>query len=117
MAEKYTHLTPAGRALWWTERLWALSAELPVQQVPIADIPELDQDCWFGVKYKPTVRAVAEHARRIAAADLGCPVILGADGRLMDGGHRLAKAWLEGRTHVAAVRFPVDPEPDEILPS
>ena len=35
----------------------------------------------------------------------------------MDGGHRLAKAWMEGRTHIAAVRFPVTPEPDWMIPA
>jgi len=34
----------------------------------------------------------------------------------MDGGHRVAKAYLEGRTSVAAVRFEVDPEPDRFIP-
>ena len=62
-----------------------------------------------------TVRKVAEHARRIFDADLAYPVILCAEGRLMDGGHRLAKAWMEGREEIAAVRFAVTPEPDEIL--
>jgi hypothetical protein len=30
----------------------------------------------------------------------------------MDGGHRVAKAWLAGRLTVDAVCFEVDPEPD-----
>lgn len=33
------------------------------------------------------------------------PVILGPDGRVMDGMHRIARAMLEGRTEVSAVRF------------
>ncbi len=33
----------------------------------------------------------------------------------MDGGHRIAKAWLLGETEIPAVRFAVDPEPDWIL--
>ena len=41
-------------------------------------------------------------------------MILSADGRLMDGGHRVAKAWLSGTTTIEAVRFSVDPEPDYI---
>jgi diguanylate cyclase (GGDEF)-like protein len=48
----------------------------------------------------------------IQKADLSYPVILSADGRLMDGGHRISKAWLSGLTTINAVRFPVDPEPD-----
>ena len=115
MADKYTRPIDGGRGLWWTERLWALSAELPVISVKLADIPEFEQDCWFQEHHVPTVRTVAEHARRIFDADLAYPVILCAEGRLMDGGHRLAKAWMEGREEIAAVRFPVTPEPDEIL--
>jgi hypothetical protein len=30
----------------------------------------------------------------------------------MDGMHRIARAMLEGRTEVSAVRFPALPEPD-----
>ena len=41
-------------------------------------------------------------------------MILSADGRLMDGGHRIAKAWLQGQTVVAAKRFIEDPEPDYV---
>lgn len=116
MPQKHSHPTPAGRAFWWTERLWAHAQGLPVRQVAIADIAELDKDCWFGDYRVPTCRAVAEHARRILAADLGYPVILAASGRLMDGGHRIGKAWLEGRTMIDAVRFETDPEPDWIEP-
>ena len=39
------------------------------------------------------------------AADLRRPVILSADGRVMDGMHRIAQALRLGHTHVAAVRF------------
>ena len=35
----------------------------------------------------------------------------------MDGGHRVAKAWMAGQEEIIAVRFPVTPEPDEILPA
>jgi hypothetical protein len=81
-------------------------------RVPIAEIAEFEQDCWFQARHTPSCRAVAEHARRIIDADLAYPVILAADGHLMDGGHRIAKAWLAGQSEVAAVRFETDPEPD-----
>ena len=116
MAEKHSHMTPAGRAVWMTERLWAAARDLPVSRVAIADIPEFDQDCWFAPNHVPTMREVTEHARRIAAADLAHPIIFSADGSLMDGGHRISRAWLEGRTEIDAVRFETDPEPDEIRP-
>lgn len=116
MAETHSHLTPQGRAVWLTERLWRAAEGLPVRRVAIADIAEFDQDCWFVDRRVPTCRAVAEHARRIAAADLSHPIILASDGQLMDGGHRIAKAWLAGETEIAAVRFEVDPPPDHVIP-
>ncbi len=116
MAEKHSRPVSGGRGFWWTKSLWAAAEDLPVIQVALADVMELDEDCWFGGK-APTCREVAEHSRRIADADLRYPVIFAADGRLMDGGHRIARAWLEGRVEVAAVRFEVDPEPDWVVPS
>ena len=115
MPENHSHLVKGGRAHWWTERLWKLAADLPVERVAIDEIAEFDMDCWFkGVA--PTSREVAAHARRISQADLSHPVIFAADGQLMDGGHRIAKAWLQGDTEVDAVRFTVDPQPDWVTP-
>jgi hypothetical protein len=117
MPETHSHTVPGGRAFWITEKLWRAAEGLPVIRVPISAIAEFDQDCWFGERHAPTCKAVAEHARRIQAADLAYPVILSADGRLMDGGHRIAKAWLQGETDIAAVRFEVDPEPERFTAS
>ncbi|HEX7168412.1 MAG TPA: hypothetical protein VF230_15635 [Acidimicrobiales bacterium] len=39
-------------------------------------------------------------------------MILSANGALMDGGHRIAKAYNLGHSTVAARRSAVDPEPD-----
>ncbi|HWV35986.1 MAG TPA: hypothetical protein VNZ55_10140 [Thermomicrobiales bacterium] len=116
MVQKHSRLVPGGRAVWYTERLWDLARGLPTKLVALEDIPELDQDCWFGSVHIPTCRAVAQHAQRIWDADLSYPIILSADGGLMDGGHRLAKALLTGLTDVHAVQFDVDPEPDFIIP-
>src|SRR5215510_3082482 len=115
MAEKHSRLTSAGRLVWFTERLWYLARELPVRQLPISQIAEFDQNCWFGPTSLPTCRAVAQHARRIFEADLRYPIILSAEGYLMDGGHRIAKAYLMELHEVPAVQFSLDPEPDYIL--
>lgn len=101
-----------GRKAWDVFRLIELSADLPVEEVPLADIRELDGNHWFDDHHRPTVRAVVEHAELIADADLSFPIILGADGRVMDGMHRVCKALLQRRETIAARRFPVDPEPD-----
>jgi hypothetical protein len=111
--EHHSHLVDGRRHHFWTDRLWELARSLPIHWVLIDDIAEFDQDCWFHGQ-APTCRQVAEHARRIQAADLSFPVLLTPDGALMDGGHRISKAWLLGHTSVPAVRFRVDPEPDWI---
>lgn len=112
---KQYHLLPSSRGLlaWDVDRLVDLSAHLPTQDVPVDAIRELDQPFWFGDEgSNPTVRAVADHARLIEQTDLRHPIILGADGRVMDGMHRVAKAYLEGRETIKAVQFNEDPEPD-----
>jgi hypothetical protein len=111
---KQYHLRPSASGLlaWDVHRLVALTAGLPAREVPLAAIRELDEPFWFGGAGAATCRAVAEHARLIHEAELRHPIILGADGRVMDGMHRVAKAYLAGRATIRAVQLPVDPEPD-----
>lgn len=100
------------------ERLWMLAQELPVSTIPLSQVEdELDYPyCWFKTK-KPSPRAVARHAKLIYEADHSYPIILSAKGIVMDGVHRIAKAWLLGMTTIQAVQFVKDPEPDAVLPS
>ncbi len=112
---KQYHSRPSnrGRLVWDVDRLVELSADLPRQHVPLSAIRELDETFWFdGQNAPPTCRAVAEHARLIQETDLRYPIILSADGRVMDGMHRVAKAYIEGRDFIAAVQFAETPEPD-----
>lgn len=111
---KHTHSHPVGGEVhaWDVERLWRLAEGIAPRMVPMRELAAiLDQDCWFCGE-TPTIRRVADHAKRIADADLSKPVLLAADGRVMDGGHRIARAYLEGREDVLAVRFPETPAPD-----
>lgn len=112
---KQYHLWPAdtGFDAWDVDRLISLSRELPIQAVTVDSVREVDTAYWFdGSTAAPTVRAVVEHARLMLDADLSFPVILGPDGRVMDGMHRIARAMLEGRKQVSAVCFLTLPEPD-----
>lgn len=106
--------TDRGKEVWDVDRLIRLASELPVQPVPISEITEFDQVYWFDENFRPTCRAVVEHAERMEAVDLGYPIILSAGGLVMDGMHRVAKAVLLGREVIDAVRFERDPEPDRI---
>ena len=105
---------PEGLRAWDVDRLVALSEPLPVVRVPVAEIRELDEAYWFDHGYAPTCRAVAEHARLINEADLSFPIILSADGRVMDGMHRVAKALIENVDDLPAKRFAQDPAPDHV---
>jgi hypothetical protein len=110
--------SPNGETLIYdVERLWDLARALPVEMVPLTAVEsELDYPYQWFKTTKPSPREVAKHARRIYEADLNRPIIVSAKGLVMDGIHRIAKAWLEGHTHIRAVRFAVDPEPDSRLP-
>ena len=99
--------------IWDCDRLVALSAGLPRETIPVESIRELDEAYWGaddGVRM--TCREVVEHMRLVEEADLSFPIILSSDGRVMDGMHRVARALLEGRAEIEAVRFREDPKPD-----
>lgn len=107
--------SPSGPLAWDVHRLVELTADLPVREVPLEQIRELDEPYWFGGDGNiPTVRAVANHAKLILDSELRHPIILSSDGRVMDGMHRVAKAFMQDRELIRAVRFEVDPEPDHV---
>jgi hypothetical protein len=111
------HFRQSSRGLlaWDVRRLVALSKELSVQEVPVAEILELDECHWYSQgSEQPTCRSVTEHCSLIQAADLSFPIILDASGRVMDGMHRVCKAHLLGIPSVKAVQFRQTPEPDFI---
>ncbi|HEX4518467.1 MAG TPA: hypothetical protein VH063_02690 [Gaiellaceae bacterium] len=108
---KQYHFWPGDQGLdaWDVDRLVELSRGFSVRQVPLESIRELDTAYWSGPL---TVRDIADHMRLVEAVDLAYPIILGADGRVMDGMHRVVRALLDGHLTIAAVRFAVEPEPD-----
>jgi hypothetical protein len=114
-SEPSGHWVSLGERAWHIENVWRAARDLPVEEVQIGSIRELDEDCWFNGR-PATVRAVVDHAARVNNADLELPVILASDGQVLDGMHRIAKALLEGRATLPARRLLVDPAPDWYLP-
>lgn len=110
------HWVSLGERAWHIETVWRAARDLPVEEVPIHTIDEIDEDCWFDGR-PATVRAVVDHARRIWDADLAVPVILASDGQVLDGMHRIAKAVLCGQTTLTAQRLATDPDPDWLRPN
>jgi hypothetical protein len=104
-------------SVWHIERLRQLANGLPSQRVSLASLRDLDENLWFSTYGEtPTCRAVAVHARRIYEADLNYPVLLSPGGEVLDGMHRVARAWLLGMTEILAVQFTEMPPPDEVIP-
>ena len=111
---KQYHFWPgeSGLDAWDVDRLVDLSRDLPVTAVDVSAIADVDTVYWFDEDQTPTVRRVVEHLRLIDEVDVTYPIILGPDGRVMDGMHRIARAMREGRATVPGVRFDELPEPD-----
>ncbi len=97
-------------AAWDVDRLIALTGGFPRRRVSLARIRELGEP-WPGPGEVPSWTALVAQGRPMEAADLAHPIILEADGRVMDGMHRVAKKLWLGHTGIATVRFPSDPPP------
>ena len=95
------------------DRLVELTADLPVKDVDVDSIWEVDSVYWFNDGDEvPTVRSIVDHMRLVNQVDTSYPIILGSNGCVMDGMHRVVRALLEGHRTMRAVQFEVDPEPD-----
>ena len=107
------------RRTWYVKRLWELSAKLPVKAVPVESISALDEVTWFDMdpSQHPTGRRVADHAKRIYETNFDYPIILSAEGWVMDGMHRICKAYILGMECIDAIQFEQNPDPDETVES
>lgn len=101
------------RHIWDVHRLMRASRDIEMEMVPVADIAEADENWWYSDSESvPSPRSIARHLALVNDVDPNHPIILSAEGRLMDGMHRVVKAIAEGWTHIPAVRFVKTPEPD-----
>ena len=101
---------PDGLRAWDVHRLIRLARTLLLLELPLADVRELDQPHWFSHEGDlPTPRAIVEHLRLMDACDLRWPIVLSADGGVMDGMHRAAQALRLGHSPILAQRFEIDP--------
>ena len=99
--------------VWDVNRLLRLHANVPTQTVALSQVAEIQQAYWFPNTH-PTTADIVEHMRWVEAADLAYPILMDAEGKLMDGMHRVAKALLAGHSHIHAQLLPQTPAPDFI---
>ena len=107
----YFRDSPRGLLAWDVDRLVELSSVLPRQRIPLSAIRELDQPWSAGPL---TWRTIVEHLKLTDEADSSYPIILSANGAVMDGMHRVVKAARQGRREIEAVQFDEDPAPDHV---
>ena len=113
---KQYYFRPSGRGYkaWDVDRLVAMTRDFPRIEVPLTNLREIDEAFPADEKGLVTWRNVIGHMALIEAADSNYPIILAANGQVMDGRHRMAKAMLAGRNTIQAVQFSNDPDPDYI---
>ena len=114
---KQYHLQDSERGLlaWDVHRLVELTSGLSAIDVPLEDIRELNEAFWFSAEGDvPTCKRITEHAKLMNETSLEYPIILNADGRVMDGMHRVCKAWMNGMKSIKAFRLTTCPEPDYV---
>ena len=120
MRQQYHSIeTEKGKLVWDVNKLIELVKNLPVIELSLKDIKELDEAYWHeeGGWKKPIARDIALHAKLIYETDLDYPIILHSDGRIMDGMHRCCKALILGHTTIKAVRFENDSVPHFVDPN
>jgi hypothetical protein len=100
---------------WKIETLWEAARGRSIRAIPLEEIPWKDDGCHI-LGLPPNWGAFAEHCRRAMSADLSFPVILGPTGDVMDGMHRIVRAYVEGKETVAGVVLENVPAPDRIRP-
>lgn len=112
---KQYHFRPStkGYFAWDVDRLASMTSAFRPQKLRLSDIAEIDENFWFGGPDDiATCRLIAEHAQLIEEADLGYPIIMCSNNRVMDGMHRVLKALNAGMDTIDAVIFEQDPKPD-----
>lgn len=107
--------SPKGFYAWDVHRLVKLSKGLPVIQVELNKIKEIDENFWYQENgSKPTCKSIVEHMRLVNDTDLKYPIILSKEGKVMDGMHRVLKALLLNQERIKAVQFKEDIQPDYV---
>jgi hypothetical protein len=75
------------------DALIARTKTRPVERVPLGDVEKPNRSSNMGYSQK-----------RYAAVDMNKPILVGTDGTLWDGRHRLSRHLDEGKSHIKAVR-------------
>lgn len=90
---------------WDVSALWESSKWIKPHEVDVSDVKARCSGGWLD--YLPSLQhfEVAPEVKRLEAADLSYPIILHPAGWVMDGYHRIGKAFMQGHVKIWAVQF------------
>ncbi len=115
MRQQYHHREVDGKTLIWNvNRLLELSKDFPIIHISLEDIREVNEPYWFAAGSTVTTKDILEHMKLVNEASLDYPIMLCSEGRIIDGMHRVAKAYLAGHTYIKAIQFEEPLTPDYI---
>ncbi len=106
--KRYGRYIDAEGHVWIHTHLIWNARELEIVQMPIDELQLEMQLLWK----MENIRDFIVHMEKVNNADLNYPIIVSAEGHVMDGMHRIVKAILRGNKSVRGVKFPVTPPPD-----
>ena len=98
----------SGKRVWLIQNLIERAKDLEPFALPLQAL-YLGSDVWNPIE---SAFGLAGHILRVQNANLDHPIILDAEGFVMDGWHRITKALIEGRSTITAVRFDETPPCD-----
>lgn len=105
--------TNTGLDAWDVRRLIELSKDFAIKKVDPGSLEDIHKPHWYLEQDAiPSPLSMIGHYRLIQECDLAYPIILDAEGRVMDGMHRVCKALLNNIKEIDAVQFLTDPDPD-----
>jgi len=113
---KQYHLkkTENGFNAWDVDLLIEKTRNFEIIQVSVNDVIQNNENHWYQSTENPSVSAILKHMKLVNKSKLDFPIIIDSNGIVMDGMHRVGKAYLQNLHYINAVKFSVIPVPDFI---
>lgn len=97
---------------WDIDNLISLTKSIKEEKIPLNAIKELVETFWYKFGETPTCKSIALHIKLINECNLEYPIIIYSDGELLDGMHRVLKAFLNNQKYIMAYRLKTMQKPD-----
>lgn len=113
---KQYHLRPTdnGFNAWDVDNLIEATKNFNIVKVCILDLLERNKFHWNQGHNILTTQSIFNHMKLVEDCSLDYPIILSAEGIIMDGMHRVDKAYIQNKLEINAVQFDITPSPDYI---